>query len=69
MIEANDPQSNGKPPVRCVECDREMGHYIVFTSPTNEQQPICWECYDRSEKGFNTKRGWRREARDGDIPR
>lgn len=58
-----------KPPARCVECDRVMEHYITFTSPTNEDRNVCWQCYDRCEKGFNTRRGFRREARYGDIPR
>jgi len=58
-----------KPPVRCVECDRVMEHYITFTSPINEERNICWECTDRDEKGFNTKRNWGRGARDGFIPR
>lgn len=58
-----------KPPVRCSECDREMDHYNVFLSPTNEEKVVCWECLGREEKGFFTKRGWGREARHGDIPR
>lgn len=69
MIELNNNAEGGKQPARCSECDREMEHYITFTSPTNEQKVICWECYDREEKGFNAKRGWRREARGRDIPR
>ena len=56
-----------KPDARCVECDREMGHYITFTSPTNEQQNICWECNERAEKGFNTKRDWKRVGRQRQI--
>ena len=67
MIETNLNHTDGKAPVRCVECDREMEHYITFTSPTNEDQNICWECYDRSEKGFNTKRDWKRSARQKQI--
>ena len=58
-----------KAPVRCSECDREMDHYVTFISPTNEERPICWECLEREEKGFNAKRGFKREARYGDIPR
>ena len=58
-----------KLPVRCAECDRIMEHYITFTSPTNEDRNVCWQCTDREEKGFNAKRGFRREARHGDIPR
>ncbi len=54
---------------RCSECDREMEHYNIFLSPTNEEKVICWECLGREEKGFFTKRGWGREARHGDIPR
>lgn len=69
MIEQNLNAEENKAPVRCAECDREMGHYITFTSSTNEQRNVCWQCTDREEKGYNTKRGWGREARDGDIPR
>ena len=64
--------TNNKTPkeiLRCSECDREMEHYNVFLSPNNEEKVICWECLERGEKGFFTKRGWRREARHGDIPR
>lgn len=58
-----------KTPVRCSECDREMAHYNVFISPTNEEKVICWECLEREEKGFNAKRGFHRGARYGNIPR
>ncbi|MGI9034980.1 MAG: hypothetical protein ACR2GD_02960 [Pyrinomonadaceae bacterium] len=61
--------ADGKPPARCAECDREMEHYITFTSPTNVDRNVCWQCTEREEKGFNAKRGFRREARYGDIPR
>lgn len=61
--------ADDKAPVRCAECDREMGHYITFVSPTNENRVVCWECLEREEKGFNAKRGFRREARGGYIPR
>ena len=67
MIEPTLNNVDDKAPARCVECDREMEHYITFTSPTNEEQNICWECYDRSEKGFNTKRDWKRTPRQNDI--
>lgn len=58
-----------KQSARCSECDREMDHYNTFLSPNNEEKIICWECLQREEKGFNTKRGFRREGRHGDIPR
>ena len=61
--------ADNKVSARCAECDREMEHYITFVSPTNEDRIICWECLAREEKGFNAKRGFRREARDGYIPR
>lgn len=61
--------SEPKQPAKCSGCDREMEHYNVFISPTNEEKVICWECLEREEKGFNAKRGFRREARHGDIPR
>jgi hypothetical protein len=67
MIETTLNNMDEKLPERCVECDREMGHYITFTSPTNEAQNICWECYERSEKGFNTKRDWKRTPRQKQI--
>ena len=59
----------GKPSARCAECDREMKHYITFTAPTNDAKNICWECLEREEKGFNARRGFRRESRYGYIPR
>jgi DNA-directed RNA polymerase subunit N (RpoN/RPB10) len=52
-----------KLPVRCTKCDREMSHYNTFTSAINEETNVCWECTDRDEKGFNTKRDWRRSPR------
>ncbi len=58
-----------KPPVRCSECDREMEHFNIFLSPTNEEKVVCWECLSREEKGFNAKRGFTRAARHGNIPR
>lgn len=61
--------SERKTPAKCSICDREMEHYNVFLSPTNEEKVVCWECLEREEKGFNAKRGFRREARHGDIPR
>lgn len=69
MIEAIDSKVIEKPLVRCVECDRETQYYNVFISPNNERKTVCWECLEREEKGFNAKRGFRREARYGDIPR
>lgn len=61
--------AENKPPARCSECDREMEHYITFTSPSNEDKNICWQCVDRGEKGFNAKRDFRRSSRWGTIPR
>lgn len=69
MIETIDTKELDKPPMRCSECDREMEHYNIFISPTNEERVVCWECLEREEKGFNTKRGFRRGARGGNIPR
>jgi hypothetical protein len=53
--------------MRCAECDRVMEHYITFTGSTNEEENICWECYDRGEKGYNTKRDWKRAPRQKQI--
>jgi hypothetical protein len=69
MIEAIDPKNTAKPPARCVECDREMEHYNVFLSPTNEEKVVCWECMEREQKGSFTKRNFGRGARGGFIPR
>jgi len=69
MTEEKINNKNPKEIVRCSECDREMEHYNIFLSPTNVEKVVCWECLGREEKGFFTKRGWRREARHGDIPR
>lgn len=69
MINMTGNNVEDKTPVRCAECDREMGHYVTFTSSINEERNVCWQCTDREEKGYNTKRGWRRETRDGDIPK
>lgn len=68
-METIDTKELNKTPVRCSECDREMEHYNIFISPTNEEKVICWECLEREEKGFNAKRGFRRGARGGNIPR
>ncbi len=58
-----------KPVRRCEFCDRETDKYIVILTPDNNEYAVCWTCKERGEKGFNTKRGWGREARHGDIPR
>ena len=63
MITATLNNSFGKLPVKCAKCDREMNHYNTFTSAINVETDICWECTDRGEKGFNTKRDWKRRAR------
>ena len=69
MITEIDPKQMDKPPVRCSECDREMEHYNIFLSPTNEEKNICWQCLQRNEKGFFAKRDFRRSSRGGVIPR
>ena len=69
MIGTIDTKELDKPVARCAECDREMEHYNIFLSPTNEEKVVCWECLEREEKGFFAKRGFRREGRRGDIPR
>lgn len=69
MIEAIDPKTMQKPETRCSECDRLTEYYITFITPENRRQNICWECVQREEKGFNARRGFYREARQGDIPR
>lgn len=69
MIKEIDPKQMEKPLVRCVECDREVEHYNVFVSPTNEEKVVCWECLSREEKGFNARRDFSRSSRYGVIPR
>ena len=69
MIESNDPKEMERTAVRCSECDREMTHYNNFLSPTNEVKNVCWQCLQREEKGFNTKRDFHRSSRRGIIPR
>lgn len=69
MITEIDPKQMDKPTVRCAECDREMDHYNIFISPTNEEKNVCWECLQRDEKGFFAKRDFRRNSRGGVIPR
>ena len=54
---------------RCTECDREVDRYNTYVSPANEQVVICWECQQRSDKGFNAKRDFARTSRRGVIPR
>ena len=69
MIESVDPKEIDKTAARCSECDREMTHYNNFLSPTNEVTNVCWECLQRSEKGFFAKRDFQRSSRRGVIPR
>lgn len=69
MIQAIDPKTIDKAPVRCHLCDREMEHYNTFVSPTNERTNVCWECLAREEKGFFTHRSFGRASRRGYIPR
>ena len=58
-----------KPVRRCENCDTETDKYIVNLDPDNTEHVLCWMCKERGEKGFNTKRGFRRGARSGYIPR
>jgi len=69
MIESLDPKTMDKTAARCSECDREMEHFNVFLGPNNEKRIVCWECTQRSEKGFFAKRGFTRGARHDVIPR
>lgn len=69
MTEEKINNKSLKEMVRCSECDREMEHFNEFVSPTNEKTIICWECVQRGEKGFNTKRDFSRNSRRGIIPR
>ena len=69
LTESYDPKITEKPVARCTECDREMEHYNVFVGPDDVERVVCWECTQRAEKGFFARRGFRREARHGDIPR
>ena len=64
-----DPKITDRPVKRCTECDREVTHYNTFVTPENKARVICWRCTARTEKGFNARPGFRREARYGDIPR
>lgn len=58
-----------KPVRRCQFCDRETDKYIVILTPDDQEYAVCWTCKERGEKGFNTKRGFRRGARNGFINR
>lgn len=69
MAESLDPKMTEKPPVRCDECDRVSEHYNEFLGPDNVVRAVCWECTQRSEKGFFAKRDFRRGSRSGYIPR
>lgn len=69
MIEAIDPKMTPKPALRCASCDTETEYYVTFLTPKNLEQNFCWVCVQREDKGFNAKRGFYREARQGDIPR
>ncbi|HEX9961245.1 MAG TPA: hypothetical protein VGB00_09955 [Pyrinomonadaceae bacterium] len=71
MTEINDIRNNAeaKEPVRCSKCDTVIDHYNTFLSPTNETNDVCAECLLREDKGFNTKRDWKRASRRGVIPR
>ncbi len=62
-------ENEEKKTARCAECDREMEHYNVFVSPTNEEKIVCWQCLSREEKGFFAKRDFSRSSRRGVIPR
>ncbi len=69
LLETIDPKVTDREPARCSICDRVMDHYNVWIGPTNSTRVICWQCQAREEKGFNAKRGFRRGARSGYIPR
>lgn len=69
MTTSIDPKTTDKPRARCTECDREVEHYNVFRSASDEERVVCWECLAREEKGFNAKRDFSRQSRRGVIPR
>jgi hypothetical protein len=54
-----------KPIVRCIECDREVDHYVTFVMPSNETRHVCWSCQDREDKGFNRRTEFRKERSGG----
>lgn len=64
-----NPNVLERPLAKCSECDRETRYYNRLISPDNSSRVVCWQCQMRSEKGFNTKPGFRRMARQGFIPR
>lgn len=71
-VEANvftNPILLERPLAKCSVCDRETTHYNVIISPTDSAETICWTCLMREEKGFNARKGFRRMARRGVIPR
>ena len=69
MIQTIDPKTIEKPAVRCGRCDSETVYYNVFMTAENVAQNVCWECLQRAEKGFFTKRDFTRRGRGGLIPR
>jgi hypothetical protein len=52
MQEAIDPKSTDKTPVRCEECDREMGHYNHLPKSDQRTPNVCWECLGPSRERF-----------------
>ena len=62
-------QSHKKASARCSRCDREVDHYNTFLNAFSRESVVCWNCLAREEKGFNAKRGFRRDSRTGVIPR
>ena len=68
-MDLTDPKNTDKPIVRCSECDREVDHYNSFLQTDNKMRIVCWECQQRTEKGFNARRGFHRDSRSGVIPR
>ena len=69
MTATTESNLTDKPVARCSECDREVTHYNIFVSPTDEKTVICWQCRARDEKGFNADRNFHRTSRRGVIPR
>jgi len=67
MTETITNNAEPKLVTRCVECDRETDHYVTFVNPSNETESVCWDCQQRTDKGFNTKKTWKRSARQKDI--
>lgn len=51
-------------PACCVKCDSETKYLIQAFNHELRLEPICWRCFERTDKRINVRPGWIRMRRN-----